>query len=185
MPRSATASVRTAFLAAWLTCLFSGPMALYAASTSASGHSELLGAATQKAISGLYRRFIEAENRHDLVAVRAILWDSPSTLFVAKAATPQAGNWAGFWGTEVVMRHFAELYDAGPFRIDPSYDKEKTVGLTRDVAETYVPVSITVAYAGQTPEPRPFLMILDWIRTPRGWRVASDIALPIPAAPHS
>ncbi len=83
------------------------------------------------------------------------------------------------------MRHLADLYDAGPFRIDPDYGKQKTVGLTRDVAETYVPVSITVAYAGQTPEPRPFLMILDWIRTPQGWRMASDIALPIPPAPHS
>jgi hypothetical protein len=26
-------------------------------------------------------------------------------------------------------------------------------------------------------------MILDWIRTPGGWRMATDIALPIPPAP--
>jgi hypothetical protein len=185
MPRSTTPSLTAAFVAAGLACLFTRAPTLHAADTSPSGNSEPLDASTLKEIKGLYHRLIEAENRHDLAAVRAIVWDSPSTLFVAKTATPQEGNWAGFWGTEVVMRHFAALYDAGPFRIDPDYHAERIVGLTSDVAETYVPVSIIVAYAGQSPEPRPFLMILNWIRTPRGWRMASDIALPIPPAPHS
>jgi hypothetical protein len=45
-------------------------------------------------------------------------------------------------------------------------------------------VNNTVAYAGQTPVPRPFLMILNWIRTTDGWRMATDIALPIPPASH-
>jgi hypothetical protein len=144
---------------------------------------EPLDAATLKEIGALYRRLIEAENRHDLASVRGMVWDSPSALFVAKTATPAEGNWAGFWGTEVVIEHLGDLYKAGPFRIDPDYDKEKVVGLSRDVAETYVPVKITVAYAGQTPVPKPFLMILDWVRTPEGWRMATDIALPIPPPP--
>ena len=83
------------------------------------------------------------------------------------------------------MKHLGEIYDAGSFRIDPDYAREKVVGLTPDVAETYAPVNITVAYAGQTPVPKPFLMILTWIHTPVGWRMAADIALPIPPAPHS
>jgi hypothetical protein len=74
-------------------------------------------------------------------------------------------------------------YASGSFHIDPDYSKEKVVGLTRDVAETYVPVKITVAYAGQTPVPKPFLMILTWIRPPEGWRMETNIALPVPAAP--
>jgi len=84
----------------------------------------------------------------------------------------------------VVKHHFAELNNAGPFRIDPDYDRERVVGLTHDVAQAYVPVKITVAYAGQTPVPKPFLMILEWVRTPDGWRLATDIALPIPPAPQ-
>ena len=151
----------------------------------AASYTEPLDADTVQEIKTLYRRLIEAENRHDLAEVRTTVWDSPSTLFVAKTATAAEGNWAGFWGIDVVMQHFAELYNAGSFRIDPDYNKEKIVGLTRDVAETYVPVKITVAYAGQTPVPKPFLMILYWIRTPDGWRMASDIALPIPPPPHS
>jgi hypothetical protein len=148
------------------------------------GYVEPLDAATLREISGLYRKLIEAENRHDLGEVRNMVWDSPSALFVAKTATPAEGNWAGFWGTEVVVAHLGDLYRAGPFRIDPDYGKERVAGLNRDVAETYAPVMITVAYAGQTPVPKPFLMILDWVRTPAGWRMATDIALPIPPAPN-
>ena len=153
-------------------------------SPAAPGVTEPLDPATLKEIKTLYRRLIGAENRHDLAEVRTMVWDSPSTLFVAKTATAAEGNWAGFWGIDLVMQHFAEIYEAGTFQIDPDYDKEKVVGLTRDVAETYVPVKITVTYAGQTPEPKRFLMILVWIHVPDGWRTASDIALPIPMAPH-
>src|SRR5215469_2150566 len=135
-------------------------------------------------IHGLYRELIDAENRHDIAAVRRFVWNSPNALFVAKTATAAEGNWAGFWGKEVVLAHLDELYKAGPFRIDPDYAKERVVALSTDVVETYVPVSITVAYAGQTPVPKPFLMILEWVRTPQGWRMATDIALPIPPAPH-
>jgi hypothetical protein len=51
------------------------------------------------------------------------------------------------------------------------------------ILELGAPVQITVAYAGQTPVPKPFLMIVDWVRTPEGWRMATDIALPIPPSP--
>ena len=144
-----------------------------------SGRS--LNADDVEALRALYRRLIDAENRHDIAAVRQLVWVSPNTLFIAKTATAAEGNWAGFWGTEIVLQH---LNKAGPFRIDPDYDREKVVALTHDVAETYVPVSITVAYAGQVPIPKPFLMILEWVRTPDGWRMATDIALPIPPAPN-
>ena len=130
-------------------------------------------------LRALYRQLIDAENAHDLGAVRQLVWDSPSTLFVAKTATAAEGNWAGFWGTDVVMQHFGDLY-SGPFHIEPDYTKEKVVALTSDVAETYCPVKITVAYGGQTPVPKPFLMILEWIKTDGGWKMATDIALPIP-----
>jgi len=183
--RSAKSFLIGASVVAALAFILTGAAGTRAQSSAASGYTEPLDAGTLKEINALYRKLIEAENRHDLAEVRTMVWDSPSTLFVAKTATAAEGNWAGFWGTDVVMQHFADLYDAGSFGIDPDYDKEKVVGLTRDVAETYVPVKISVAYAGQTPVPKPFLVILDWIRTPAGWRMATDIALPIPPAPHT
>jgi hypothetical protein len=137
---------------------------------------------TLQQIDGLYRRLIEAENHHDLKAVRAMSWESPDMLFVAKTASPAEGNWAGFWGTDVVMQHLHDLY-GGPFVMAPDYARVKTVGLSHEVALTYAPLAITVAYAGQTPVPKPFLMIVNWVRTREGWRMATDIAVPVPPAP--
>jgi hypothetical protein len=92
-------------------------------------------------------------------------------------------NWAGFWGKEVVVEHIRDLF-AGTFRIDPDYSKEKIAFLGPRLAETYVPVDISVAYAGQSGTPKPFLMIIEWVRLPSGgWRMATDIALPIPPPP--
>jgi hypothetical protein len=133
-------------------------------------------------VDALFHRLVDAENRHDLVAVRPFLWDSPSTLFVAKTSTTAEGNCAGFWGTDVVMQHFHDLYQSA-FVMAPNYGRVKTVGLTADVAETYAPLDITVAYGGQTPVPKPFLMIVTWVRTPAGWKMAADVALPIPPVP--
>jgi len=142
-------------------------------------HADPLDAATLGEINALYRRLIDAENSHDPAAVRTMVWESPNALFVAKTATAAEGNWAGFWGTDVVMQHFADLY-AGTFIMVPHYDRVKTIGLTADVAETYAPLDITVAYAGQTPTPKPFLMIVTWLKVPAGWRMATDVALPVP-----
>jgi hypothetical protein len=142
--------------------------------------ADTLTAATLDTLRGLYRQLIEAEDRHDIKAVRLLAWQSQSMLFVAKTATPAEGNWAGFWGTDVVLQHMEALFDAGHFRIEPDYTAERVVALSPDVAQSYVPVKITVGYAGQTPLPKPFLMILYWVRTADGWRLATDIALPIP-----
>ena len=160
-----------------------GAAAEGAQSPAASGQAGPLDTAALNELNVLYRTLIEAENRHDLAAVRKIVWRSPLTLFVAKTATAAEGNWAGFWGADVVLRHFADLY-AGTFVMDPDYPRVKTVGLTSDVAETYAPLKITVAYGGQTPVPKSFLMIVTWLHTSDGWKMATDIALPIPPAPH-
>jgi hypothetical protein len=134
-------------------------------------------------IRELYANLIEAENAHDIERVRGMVWESPDALFVAKTKTAAEGNWAGFWGKEVVVEHLQELF-AGTFRIDPEYSKERIALLAPTVAETYVPVDISVAYAGQSGTPKPFLMIIEWVRVPYGtWKMATDIALPIPVQP--
>ncbi len=69
--------------------------------------------------------------------------------------------------------------------MEGDYTKAKTVALSPDVIETYVPSQITVGYAGQTATPKPFLILMDWVRTPEGWKMASDIAIPVPPPPLS
>jgi hypothetical protein len=134
-------------------------------------------------VRALYKRLIDDENAHDIAAVRRTVWKSPSALFVAKTKTPAEGNWAGFWGTDTVVEHINDLFQSGTFVMSPDYDREKIVQLSRGVMETYVPITISVAYAGQTGTPKPFLMIVEWVKNHGEWKMATDIALPIPPAP--
>jgi hypothetical protein len=166
----------------WSAVLAAFVLSAHPSLAASSADVDPLDQSTHDSVKSLYRRLIEAENHHDLAAVRPLVWVSPNALFVAKTATAAEGNWAGFWGTEAVIDHLGDLYRAGSFHIEPDYDRERVVGITSEVAEVYVPVRITVAYAGQTPVPKPFLMILHWVLTPAGWRMATDIALPIPPA---
>ena len=134
----------------------------------------------EREIKRIYKQLIDAEDRHDLPAVRALVWNSPSTLFVAKAPL----GWHGYWGIDDVMGHLHDMYQQF-FRIDPIYEEEKVVFITRDIAETYAPVRITVAYGGQNPVPKPFVMVLLWIKTPHGWKMTTDIPIPVPPDPSA
>jgi hypothetical protein len=126
---------------------------------------------------------MELANNHDFKALHGMFWQSPSTLLVAKSAIPSEGNWAGFWGNEAVDQKLHDIGSSGPVVLEPDYSKLKVVGLTRDVAESYVPMNITVSYAGQDGTARPFLMIINWLRVGKDWKVASEIILPVPPAP--
>lgn len=175
---------RSTLLAVSLTVLLTGIVRSQDHVAPTTPVTDPLSYQTREDLRLMYKQLIDAENRHDLEAVKPFLWKSPSMLFVAKTATPAEGNWAGFWGTDVVLQHFHDLYQ-GTFVMRPDYSKERVVGLSADVAETYVPLQISVAYAGQTPVPKPFLMIVEWVRTPAGWRMATDVALPIPPPPDT
>lgn len=129
-------------------------------------------------VRDIYKKLIDAENRHDLPAVKEFVWNSPSTLFVAKAPL----GWHGYWGIDDVLQHLHDMYQQ-PFRIDPIYEEEKVVFITSEIAETYAPVRITVAYAGQNPVPKPFVMVLIWIKTSQGWKMTTDIPIPVPPEP--
>ena len=134
--------------------------------------------APEAAIKHAYKNLIDAENKHDLPAVRGMVWNSAATLFVAKAPV----GWRGYWGIDDVIEHLHDMYQ-GTFRIDPIYEEEKVVFLTPELAETYAPVKITVAYGGQNPAPKPFIMVLVWIKTTQGWKMATDIPIPVPPDP--
>ena len=112
-----------------------------------------------------------------------MFWQSPSVLLVAKSAVPSEGNWAGFWGNEAVDEKLHDIATSGPVILKPDLAKLKVVGITADVAESYAPIDITVSYAGQDGTPKPFLMIINWIRIKDDWKVASEIILPVPPSP--
>src|ERR1700745_1659096 len=144
---------------------------------------EPLDAATLSEIKSKFGRLMELANKHDFNALHGMFWQSPSTLLVAKSAIQSEGNWAGFWGNEAVDQKLHDIGSSGPVVLEPDYSKLKVVSLTRDVAESYAPMNITVSYAGQDGTPKPFLMIINWIKVGEDGKVASEITRPVPPAP--
>lgn len=158
-------------------------VASVAASAAAAGPRDPLDARTLATVGSRFGQLMAAANRHDLAALGGMYWQSPSTLLVAKSAVPSEGNWAGTWGNEAIERKLHDIAASGPVVLQPDLSKLKVVGLTHEVAESYDPVTITVSYAGQDGTPRPFLIIIDWIKVGRDWKIASEILLPVPSAP--
>lgn len=157
-------------------------LATGAVAPAAAVSEEPLDAATLSAIKLKFGRLMELANKHDFKTLHGMFWQSPSTLLVAKSAIQSDGNWAGFWGNEAVDQKLHDIGSSGPVVLEPDYSKLKVVGLTPDVAESYVPMNITVSYAGQDGTAKPFLMIINWLRVGRDWKIASEIILPVPPA---
>ncbi|MFC0397929.1 hypothetical protein [Paraburkholderia rhizosphaerae] len=152
------------------------------AATSAN-YTDPLDAKTLDTIRSNFTHLMQLANRHDFKALHDMFWQSPAALLVAKSAIPSEGNWAGFWGNDAIDRKLHDIGTSGPVVLQPDYSKFKAVGLTKDVAQTYAPVTITVSYAGQDGTPKPFLLLINWIKVGKDWKVASEIILPVPPAP--
>jgi hypothetical protein len=146
-------------------------------------HKDPLDPQTLSTIKSRFGEVMELANRHDLKTLHRMFWQSPSVLVVAKSADPSEGNWAGFWGNDAVDQKLHDIAASGPVVLKPDFAKLKVVGLTPDVAESYAPVNITVSYAGQDGTPKPFLVIIDWIKISKDWKIASEIILPVPPTP--
>jgi hypothetical protein len=142
-----------------------------------------LSASTAHLIDARFGELIALANKHDLKALHAMFWQSPSALLVAKSAVQSEGNWAGFWGNDAIDQKLHDIASSGPVVLTPDLSRLKVVGLTPDLAESYAPVTITVSYAGQDGTPKPFLLIIDWIKIADDWKVATEIILPVPPAP--
>lgn len=144
---------------------------------------EPLDAPTLDTIRSNFSRLMELANRHDIAAIHGMFWQSPSALLVAKSAIPSEGNWAAFWGNDAVDQKLHDIAASGPVVLVPDLAKLKVVGLTPDLAESYAPLTITVSYAGQDGTPKPFLLIMNWIKIEQDWKIASEIILPVPPTP--
>ena len=165
--------------------LFAAAVALVAlsagaASAAPAADEDPLDQTTLATIGSQFGKLMELANKHDFKALHEMFWQSPSALLVAKSAIPSEGNWAGFWGNEAIDQKLRDIAAAGPAILQPDLSKLKVVGLTHNAAESYAPVTITVSYAGQDGTPKPFLLIIDWIRIGKDWKVASEIILPVP-----
>ncbi|GGF20814.1 hypothetical protein GCM10011611_28590 [Aliidongia dinghuensis] len=167
------------FAAAFLLAAVSNGAAALAAS------NEPVDAQALDTVKARFRQLMDLANRHDIAAIHAMFWQSPSALLVAKSAIPSEGNWVGFWGNAAIDQKLHDIASSGPVVLEPDFSKLKAVGLSREIAETYAPLNITVSYAGQDGTPKPFLLIIDWKKIGRDWKIASEIILPVPPVPAS
>lgn len=134
-------------------------------------------------VKTLFHDLMAAANKHDVAAIRQMFWDSPSALIVAKSVDPAEGDWAAFWGIDAVTQKIHDIANSGPVTLIPDFSRLKAVGISTTVAETYAPMKISVSYGGQDPSARPFLMVVDWLKTADGWKIASEIIIPVPSPP--
>ncbi len=176
--------MKNLFLAAAFTLivLATGPATAAPTSTDPLG-TDPLGAQTLSVIKSNFSWLMALANQHDLGALHEMFWQSPSVLLVAKSANPSEGNWAGYWGNDAVDQKLRDIAGSGPVVLTPDFSQLKVVGLTSELAESYAPMNITVSYAGQDGTPKPFLMIIDWLKIANDWKVASEIILPVPPTP--
>lgn len=148
-------------------------------------YKDPLDAPTLTAIGSRFSRLMKLANRHDIEAIHEMFWQSPSALLVAKSAVPSEGNWAGYWGNDAIDQKLSDIAASGGVVLAPDLSRLKVAGRTETWAESYAPVNITVSYAGQDGTPKPFLLIVEWIKVAKEWKIASEIILPVPPAPAS
>jgi hypothetical protein len=154
-----------------------------AAHSAPVGATPPLSEATLGHVKALFHQLMVSANKHDVAAIRRMFWGSPSAMIIAKSVDPAEGDWAAVWGTDAVTRKIQDIANSGPVTLTPDFDRLKAVAISGTVAETYAPMTIAVSYGGQNPAPRPFLMVVDWLKTPKGWKIASEIIIPVPVAP--
>ena len=122
-------------------------------------------------VKGTFDRFVAAQNAHDISAVRDVLWDSPSFLWVTRGTA--------IWGRDAALKRFETLYQ-GTWKLSPDMTTLKVVLLSDTTAQLFVPIMFNIGPHGQPAPDAPFLMNQTLVRTAAGWRIASILPIPVP-----
>lgn len=129
-------------------------------------------AGTEDDIRATFDRFVTAQNARDISAVRELLLDSPSFLWVSSGSP--------IWGRDAALQRFGTLYQ-GTWKLTPDTAKLKVILLNDTAAQLFVPFKLNYGPPGQPAHDTSLLMNQTLVKTAGGWRVAS--ILPIPAPP--
>ena len=121
-------------------------------------------AAPEDEVRAGFERFVAAQNAHDSAAVRELLLDSPTFLWITRG-TP-------IWGREAALKRFEVLYQ-GTWKLAPDSSGMKVALLSDTTAQLYVPIMYTIGPPGQ---PAPDTGIPPIFRTlPRGANMAQEV----------
>lgn len=121
-------------------------------------------AAPDADLHSLYGRFVAAQNRLDLAAVRALLWDSPDFLWVSDGRP--------VWGVDALVERMGSFQKAEVWRVEPELAAARLVEVGPDAAYLNVPLVLTI---GAKAEPARLRWLVDVLfrRDDDGWRIAA------------
>ncbi|OPA84566.1 DUF4440 domain-containing protein [Pseudomonas fluorescens] len=111
-----------------------------------------------------FTRFVEAQNAHDLVQIKAMLWDSPKMLWFARGEAN--------WGPDGVVSKLKDYYK-GTWQLKPDMSHFSVVMVNDEVAQLMVPVAFTRGHPGEAPQVDTFLISQTLLKDKDGWHVAS------------
>jgi hypothetical protein len=134
-------------------------------------------AGTEEEAKALFVKFVTAQNAHDLKTVGEILHDSPQFLWITR--DPQSGRPAPFWGRDAALKRFEQYYQ-GTWMLEPKLDEVKVTELSPSVAQLLAPTAISIGPAGQSAQPRLFLLNQIYVKTAAGWKLASIFPVLVP-----
>jgi hypothetical protein len=128
-------------------------------------------AGPEEDVRASFDRFIVAQNAHDIGAVRELLLDAPTFLWITRG-TP-------VWGREPALKRFEALYQ-GTWKLAPDASGLRVTLLSDATAQLYVPIMFNIGAPGQPAPDAPFLMNQTWVKTTAGWRIANILPIPVP-----
>ena len=128
-------------------------------------------AAPEDEVRATFDRFVAAQNAHDVAAVRDLLLDSPSFLWVTRGAP--------IWGRDAAMKRFETLYQ-GTWKLSPDSSSLKVIMLSGTTAQLFVPITFNIGPSGQPAPDTSVLMNQTLVKSAAGWRIASILPIPLP-----
>jgi hypothetical protein len=126
-------------------------------------------AATNEAEArALFTKFVAAQNAHSVSAVKAMLWNSPGTLLLARGAEIR--------GPGAIADRFKEYYE-GTWHVEPDMSLFHVTLISKDVRQFLVPVVFTRGLPGQPSQDNKFLVTQTLVHDANGWHIASIISI--------
>lgn len=121
-------------------------------------------AAPADEVTALYERFVAAQNRHDLAAVRTLFLESDRFLWISDGKA--------FWGPDTVIARMNGFQAAELWEVVPDRGRRRFVEVADGSAYLYQPLTLRIGPAAN-PDSIPFLVSVLCVRTGDGWRIAA------------
>ena len=117
-----------------------------------------------------FDRFVQAQNAHDLEAVRTLLSSGPEFVWVTRGFVIK--------GRAAAIERFRELY-RGTWKLQVNAPVETFV-IDPNTVQLVAPVTFRIGVVGTNPADTRFILTQLWHRRHGHWQVVSILPIPVP-----